>query len=418
MLYVYKSMLNKLQNEWRSPLIFILLITMTTALFFSRVVLSAGIITFVIVSLFHTGVKKQVHEFFSSPVLWGMSLLFFCPLLSGLWSGDKKEWLDIVRIKLPLLFLPLAFAGPFHFSKKQWEWLACIFISLVMAGTLWSMFHYAANVTAVQEGYLRAKSIITPLGNDHVRFSWLVSVTVLLAGWLWIIKREQGKLVSTILLLVTIWLIIFLHILAARTGLFSFYMMLFAFSLWLIIKKIKRQYGAALLVVLLALPLIGYYTLPTFHNRVKYIKHDLGYFKEAHYLKGSTDAVRVISLKAGKELMVQNPVLGLGFGDVFTATNTWYTLNYPQMDERDRIYPSSEWLIYGVGCGWPGFLLFTGVMLIPFLIRIKNRLVWWMLNATAAFSFLFDPGLEVQFGVFIYSFIVLWWWKWLNAEKM
>jgi hypothetical protein len=30
-----------------------------------------------------------------------------------------------------------------------------------------------------------------------------------------------------------------------------------------------------------------------------------------------------------------------------------------------------------------------------------------------AFSFLFDIGLEAQFGVFVYAFIVLWWWKWL-----
>ena len=29
-------------------------------------------------------------------------------------------------------------------------------------------------------------------------------------------------------------------------------------------------------------------------------------------------------------------------------------------------------------------------------------------------GFVFDIGLEVQFGIFIYSFIVLWWWKWLK----
>jgi hypothetical protein len=38
------------------------------------------------------------------------------------------------------------------------------------------------------------------------------------------------------------------------------------------------------------------------------------------------------------------------------------------------------------------------------------------LNIIAAFSFLFDIGLEVQFGVFIYSFLVLWLWKWRMEE--
>jgi hypothetical protein len=64
-----------------------------------------------------------------------------------------------------------------------------------------------------------------------------------------------------------------------------------------------------------------------------------------------------------------------------------------------------------------GIIVFACIMIIPFFISIKNRLVWIMLNATVAFSFLFDIGLEVQFGIFIYSFIVLWWWKWLNAKK-
>jgi hypothetical protein len=57
-------------------------------------------------------------------------------------------------------------------------------------------------------------------------------------------------------------------------------------------------------------------------------------------------------------------------------------------------------------------------MIIPFLLSVKNKLWWIMLNATIAVSFLFDIGLEVQFGVFLYSFIVLWWWKWLGTFQI
>jgi hypothetical protein len=88
------------------------------------------------------------------------------------------------------------------------------------------------------------------------------------------------------------------------------------------------------------------------------------------------------------------------------------------MTGADKIYPSSEWLMYGAGCGWPGILIFSCIMCVPFLVRVKNKLPWWLLNITAAFSFLFDIGLEVQFGVFIYSFVVLWWYQWLNEEKV
>ncbi len=400
-----------------------LIVTMMTALFFSRAVLSVSMMLFVVVSFFHTDFKGHLSNFFSSPLLWGMSLLFFLPLVSGLWSEDKKEWADIIRIKLPLLVLPLAFARPSdnyqdYLSKKQWEWLAYIFIALVTAGTCWSMFHYLSDAAAINESYLRAKSILTPLENDHVRFSWLICVGVLLAGWLCLIKRQENKLLSYSLAIVSIWLIIFLHILAVRTGLFSFYIIAAGIVMYLIAKKLQWQYGLFLTLLLMVLPMIAYKVLPTFQNRVQYFLYDKGFFEKAHYLPGATDAVRVISLKAGWNVTNQQPVSGVGFGDVLMQTKQWYGKNYPKMIEPDKIYPSSEWLMYGTGCGWPGLLLFTIIMCIPFVIKTNNKLLWWLLNTMAAFSFLFDIGLEVQFGVFIYSFIILWWWKWLNVEKV
>jgi O-antigen ligase len=416
MLYVYKSMNGKLQNEWRSTLIFILMIIMMASLFFSRAALSISCIAFFLVSFFHPEPQKQIRQFLASPLLWGMSLLFFLPLISGLWSDDKTEWQRMMLIKVPLFLLPLAFAGPVKFTIKQWEWLAFVFIVLITGASVWSMFHYVNNVSEVNEGYLRAKSLITPFENDHVRFSWLICAAVLLSGWMCFQKQKEREF--WILAIVAGWLIIYLHILAARTGLISFYIMLAGFVAWLIAKRLKWTYSISLLLILVVLPFIAYNTLPTFHNRVKYFIYDFEYFKKAHYLPGANDAVRVISLKAGWNVMNEQPLTGAGFGDVLSKTKKWYSENYPQMLETDKIYPSGEWVMYGAGCGWPGIFLFSFAMAIPFWIKTSNRLLWCLLNGTAAFSLLFDIGLEVQFGVFIYSFVVLWWWKWLQAEKM
>ncbi|HKB43633.1 MAG TPA: O-antigen ligase family protein, partial [Chitinophagaceae bacterium] len=380
-------MRNKLQNDpiapdtyrdrWKHTIIFILVIIMMASFFFSRALLSLTMMVFVLFCFFHRDIKSHIRNFFSSPLLWSMSLLFFLPLLSGLWSEDKKEWLDIVRIKLPLLFLPLAFAGPpdsyrDQFSKKQWEWLAFIFIALVTAGTVWSMFHYVTNMTAVHEEYLHAKTMITPLINDHVRFSWVVSVSVFLSAWFLFLKRKENKLVAWVLLMITLWLILFLHILAARTGLLSFYLFIFFIIFWLIFKKAKPLYAIILFAIVISLPLAAYFLLPTFQNRVKYFLHSQAYFKDAHYLQGSNDAIRVISLKAGWNIMNEHPVKGVGFGDVLAETKKWYNIHYPQMIEEEKIYPGSEWIMYGVGCGWPGLLVFAFVMIIPFLLSVKN----------------------------------------------
>lgn len=386
---------------------------MLVALFFSRALLSVVIVFFTLVSFCHTEFKKQVQHFFTSPMLWGMSLLFFLPLLSGLWSSDKHEWSLMILIKTPLFLLPLAFAGPVTFSKKQWEWLAYFFIIIITAGSLWSMFQYVPDAAAINANYLKAKSIITPLENDHIRFSWLVSVAVLLSVWLSYSKIKENKIISWVLAIVAIWLIIFLHILAARTGLISFYIMLAGTLIWMLVKKIKPGYSITLFILLLIVPFVAWKTLPSFHNRVKYFLYEFDYFKKTNYLPGANDAVRIISIKAGWNIMMQHPVAGVGFGDVIGETKKWYGENYPQMIEADKIYSASEWMMYGAGCGLTGFIVFSFVMLIPFFIRTSNPLLWYLINAIAAFSLLFDIGLEVQFGVFIYSFVVLWFYKWL-----
>ncbi len=227
---------------------------------------------------------------------------------------------------------------------------------------------------------------------------------------------------SILVLFAGIWLIIFLHLLAARTGLFSFYIMTLLTAAWLLFRKSALKAGwkpaLGILAILMVLPFFAYQLFPSFHNRVQYLLYDKGFFEKAHYLPGSTDAVRVISMKAGWNLLQENPLTGVGFGDVRNQTHDWYELNYPEMIAADKIFPSSEWLFYGAGAGWPGFLVFTMVMLIPFFIKMKSKLPWWLLNTTAAFAFLFDIGLEVQYGVFMYSFVISWWYQWLNAEKM
>src|SRR5262249_33093911 len=130
----------------------------------------------------------------------------------------------------------------------------------------------------------------TPLENDHVRFSWLVSIAILIAVWLG--SNKTNQMVRSSLFIIAIWLAVFLHILAARTGLLCFFLVALSIAVWLIIKKLKTIYGITILAILVSLPFTAYYFFPTFQNRVKYFLYDLPYFKEVHYLPQTTDAVR------------------------------------------------------------------------------------------------------------------------------
>lgn len=411
MLYVYKSMPNRLRND----LVFVLTILMIGSLFISRALLTVTMIAFVAHSILHKDWKAQLKHFLSTPVLTGMTILFFIPLLSGGWSEDHSQWMDIVRIKLPLLLMPLAFAGPYWPSARQWRLSGWVFIILILISTIWTITQYLPESAAINAAYLESKTMITPLENDHVRYSFLLSAGFLISVFL-ILKERPGKF-KIFAALIAIWFVACIHLLAARTGLLCFYITLIALAVGYTIHKRKKWVMVLMAVLLLVMPFLSYRLIPSFHNRVDFFKYEMGYFKNSDYLTGGSDAVRVISIKGGWELMNQQPLTGTGFGDLKKAMNAWYEKHYAAMKKEEMIYPAAEWLVYGAGAGWPGLILFVAAVMIPFFARVKNRFWFVVINLVSIASLLFDIGLEVQFGVFIYAFVILWSWKWFNAEN-
>jgi hypothetical protein len=403
----------RVDSTGRSLSIFGAILLMLAGLFLSRAVLSIALMLFVALALLHKNIGAQLRNFFKTPLLAGMALLFLLPFVSGLWSADKGEWLDLVRIKLPLLFLPLAFAGNWQLPRRQWRAVALFFLALVAAGTAWSFEKYWTDRNAVAESYLKAKVFLTPLQNDHVRFSWMVAVAVLLCLWFVETGKKWQRLMAAFLAL---WFSFYLHLLAARTGLLSLYLVLLFYAGWKLFKSRNKAVVAITVAIALAMPLLAWYALPTFQNRIKYFMYDHSFIRSGAYLPGGNDGNRVLSYRAGWHLLKNNP-LGVGAGDVFAETNAWYREHVPGMQPSDKLYPNSEWLLYGGSAGWPGVLIFTGVMLLPLFYQPPvHRWCWLALSGTAAATFLFDIGLEVQFGVFLYAFLLLWWWKWFWSE--
>jgi O-antigen ligase len=405
----------RIQNEWRNQTVFTSLLVMLAALFFSRALLSVSLIVFSIATLAHPNFLQQVKKFLSNYFLTGISLLFFIPFVSGLWSANLVEWSHIVRIKLPLLIFPLAFAGSWQLKEKQWLQTGLFFLALVFLGVCWSLFHYLSDMKAIHEGYLKAGVIMAPLENDHIRFSWIVTVAILLC--LLLAHNYTGKSLRIVLLAIAAFFAIYLHILSARTGLITFYLVLTVYILWLLLRLKNTRLTIAGLAALIVLPVLSWLLLPTFQNRIRYLLYDASFIRSNTYQPGSNDGNRFLSIKASWNILQQHP-FGIGSGDIRNEVNQWYAVNVPGMLNSDKLYPSSEWLVYGCMAGWIGIILFTIAVALPFFLKgLRHRFFWIAFNCTAVFSFLFDVGLEGQYGIFLYCFILFWWWKWFGNQN-
>jgi O-antigen ligase len=398
----------------KQRLIFFSIVLMLMSLFTSRFLLSIGFIFFLFLTCFHKNILTQVNCLIRNRFLLGISFLFLIPFLTLFWTEDKNMWMRFVRIKLPLLLFPIAFAGNWQLSPKQWKWVAYVFLFLVIAGCCWSLLQYFQNIHYVHEQYLRAKLIPTPLENDHVRYSLMATIAVICLAVLMQQYLSPKKWLIPCVFLV--FLIAYLHILSARTGLVSLYVFLFLTAFNMLFKQNRTRLFFVLPIIILAMPVAAWLLFPTFQNRIRYNLYDLSNIRQNRYVPGTNDGNRILSLKAGWNLLENHP-FGVG-GDVVQKTYQWYDINVPQMSNNEKLFPSSEPLMYGGFAGWIGFVLFFVIMLLPFFEQVnKNYSYWLLLNLIMALSFLFDIGLEAQFGVFVYVFTVLWWWKWFNTSS-
>jgi hypothetical protein len=142
-------------------------------------------------------------------VFW---LIYLVHLVGMLYSTDWNYGLHDLRIKLPLLILPLIIASNEALSKKEMEIVLGFFSAAVLIASLVSLFVFMGfSARVVESG--RDISIFT----SHIRFSLMIvfSAFILIT---YALKVKLNNSFKLILYLLALWLLGFLFILESITG--------------------------------------------------------------------------------------------------------------------------------------------------------------------------------------------------------
>ena len=380
--------------DWIIPSIIVL---MWGGLLWSRALLSVSFILFVVLSVVFEG-KRSFNLIKDSFWLRTMLALVLVYSLSGFWSEDKAQWVKTVQVKLPLLFMPFTLGVLVNISKEIYCKLLYVLASLVVISTGWSYIYYifTENITLT---YLQAKVLPVPMYDDHVRFSWLV--VVLFAILLDRILKKPVIQERWILAGLLVYLIVYLHVLAAKTGVLGLYIVTAIFLL----KQVSGKWRFWGLMILLLLPIVAWYLLPSFQSRLRFIIWDFQNYSRGNYTEGLSDAPRIESLKAGWDIVKSNFLTGVGSGDVLHQTKQWYRIHAPFLKPYEQLLPCNQILMFICSGGVLMGLIALVFFLSPFWIKIlKNNYLWLAFHTVALFGFMYEIGLEVQNGVFIYIF--------------
>lgn len=166
-------------------------------------------------------------------------------IIGLIFTTDFQFALKDLRIKMPLLLLPLFIATGPKITQRQFAMILVVFVAAVLAGTLWGLGVYLV------DNPVNARDI-TPF-ISHIRFSLMVTLASVIAGGI-AFRPEGNRLLRIGAGFVAVWLVVFLLLLESLTGVFAFVLVIVMILLVASFKGRKRwlKIGSIMLLLLIA----------------------------------------------------------------------------------------------------------------------------------------------------------------------
>lgn len=326
--------------------------------------------------------------------------------LSWFWSEDKHTWDVRFQVKLAILLLPLAFAYMPRFSAKQYQILTLSMGLFLLAGSCYSMSFLIRDPATYIWQYKISHLLPTPAGKDHVRFSLAIALFIIWGVYAW--SFMETRLLKWCLAICMVLLTLYIHILAAKSGLVSLYLFLAAWSVYLVLGK-KKLAGIIVIAAIPLLVLLAMKYLPTFSARKHYVFFSWYMLKSGDKSGNYGDIGRLMSYDIAVKLIGMHPLTGVGAGDMLSEMKKGYNLWYPQVDESARLLPHNQFLTIGLGSGLLVMLLFAAWVFMPltWLKRNTQSFFFFIVWLIVFLQIMIEPVLEVQYGVFVCLFFLL-----------
>ncbi|MEM7162053.1 MAG: O-antigen ligase family protein [Bacteroidota bacterium] len=151
-------------------------------------------------------------KFFAKKGLVFIVCIFLIHVLGLIFTQDFDYALKDLRIKLPLLALPIIMAGAPNLKQSGREWLIKVFILSLFVSSLISFYV----IFTERPADLR----VAMLFSSHIRIGLMIALALFLIFHLW---KNQGKIWKVLFVLIGSWLIYFLYKAQLTTGLMVFF---------------------------------------------------------------------------------------------------------------------------------------------------------------------------------------------------
>lgn len=338
-----------------------------------------------------------------------LALLLAVPALSFFWSDDSAYWLERTRVRIPFLVLPWAFANLPRLSLRHYQAVLYILVWALSILCIGVVLNLCLHFDEIMKGLGEGQPV--PVPRSHIRFSLILATGILAGGWLWLQgffwkwKWERVALAGAV-----VFLFLCIHILSVRSGIAGLYAVLFFSAARFVWQTRRWKTGLVALAFLIAIPVIAVNTIPSFRMRIDYMLWDWLQLQQDignHY----SDSERWISLRAGWQIWLENPVFGAGAGDLPREVQRVVNEQYPGYADAPKL-PHNQFLYILAGTGLFGLALSLAAFFAPvFSGSYRHFYLFAAFQVLVFASFFVEYTIETSMGVAFYLFYTLWFMK-------
>lgn len=200
--------------------------------------------------LIEGNVKEKFKRFASNKALVLFTCIWGMHLIGLAWTSNYAEGLKDIRIKLPLLLLPLIIGGTAPLTAKEFRMIMTVFIVSVFAGTVSAI----AVLTGVIHRDIYDIRDIFIYHISHIRFALFTCIAILVLIRMNFFERSISKSARIPATLLTAWFIVFLFIVQSVTGIVVLISVLFLTLVYYLFKTPIRRNRIILIVCIITIP--------------------------------------------------------------------------------------------------------------------------------------------------------------------
>ncbi|MDX2196361.1 MAG: hypothetical protein NW207_08080 [Cytophagales bacterium] len=377
--------MNKIFNEiinYISPLGIVLIIVGSFISEDHIAVLNIGFLLLIVCAIAYKliGINLDINTYKYTIICFAsIALIFFISALLHSYSftnsfgalKHKALWFII-----PFLFITLPYyKSLFNLKVSLWVYVITVFIITTIA-----FYHYARDgifnnyLNYPWSNYFHVSTIPFRISHHTLSIANNISFTFLI--YMLLNKYYLNNWEKIIIICIVIFNVFYIHLIGARVGHISFYILIICFVIYLLSDKDKKYFKivTASLVLLLLLCTLSYCYINGFRSRINQTIVELKVILTTHQITNNGNiSLRIISIKNSIPVLKEYILKGTSF-EKYETTMEYYKIQN-KISDIDWAYPPNQFIVYSIIIGMPLTVLFFGCLLITAIYRFKDNIL-------------------------------------------